>query len=752
MPDLAELELRIKSLEAETASRRLKDLEAQSKRNETAAGGLSSAFGGLVGKLKSAFDSIFSLKSALIGLTAALGVRQIFSFVTGVADLGDKLLKTSQEVGLSVEFLSKLRFAAEQSGTSLEELSQAFVILQDGLAQFRSTGQGPAAGAIARLGDDFEDAVLSGEDLEPLLLRLVRDFGQVEDAAQRIQIVRDLFGRGGAKFIQLFGEGDKGIEALLGRAKRFGDEWTEESARAADNFSDSLNAMGNALSATFENVLKPLFQPLADFFNGLAERIADNRDTVEDFFIGILRAADRSIPAIVDMFNDLFESIKSVAQPFIALRTSFVKLQLSETPTPFGSAKRDLDAIDAQIGRLNSDIANIQRGKRGPGFFGDSQPVSDLLFPIDTSPEQLEKLKMLRQELTDKYDAQMVKVRELSQELISLQALEHGFNIPSKNTGPLAGAIAELEAQSAALKAARFSGPPLPPGIDGLGQPIDRPELEGVGGRAPARRFLTANDKMIRALEEERAALGQTDDQRELSIALRKLEDNATIKERANIDALKEKYSDLFNSLREAEKLRSAVVNSFKAIGNAAGQAASDVLFFEQSVGDAMNSLYRSLASQALQKAIGELFDALGDAVGGLSKSGGGGGGSGPGGEYTPGDLGYTANARGNVFQNEQVVPFALGGFPGSGVFTAPTYFPMRGGRTGLAGEAGPEVAIAPLTRTPSGRLGVESVKSSESDRPAIWAPVFNVYANDYDSFRRSKKQVMQDLRDFAGG
>lgn len=45
--------------------------------------------------------------------------------------------------------------------------------------------------------------------------------------------------------------------------------------------------------------------------------------------------------------------------------------------------------------------------------------------------------------------------------------------------------------------------------------------------------------------------------------------------------------------------------------------------------------------------------------------------------------------------------------FANGGVVGGPTVFPMRDGRTGLMGEAGPE-AIMPLRRTSSGRLGVE--------------------------------------------
>lgn len=77
------------------------------------------------------------------------------------------------------------------------------------------------------------------------------------------------------------------------------------------------------------------------------------------------------------------------------------------------------------------------------------------------------------------------------------------------------------------------------------------------------------------------------------------------------------------------------------------------------------------------------------------------------------------------------VVPFARGG-----VVTGPTHFGL-GKSLGLMGEAGPE-AILPLRRGADGRLGVAS--GAPSDQPTNL--VFNVQANDAQSFRRSESQI----------
>lgn len=86
--------------------------------------------------------------------------------------------------------------------------------------------------------------------------------------------------------------------------------------------------------------------------------------------------------------------------------------------------------------------------------------------------------------------------------------------------------------------------------------------------------------------------------------------------------------------------------------------------------------------------------------------------------------------AKGAAFQKGMPVPFAKGG-----VIASPVTFPLAGGATGLAGEAGAE-AIMPLTRGADGRLGV-AVHGGGAASITV-----NIAATDVESFRRSEAQV----------
>jgi hypothetical protein len=145
----------------------------------------------------------------------------------------------------------------------------------------------------------------------------------------------------------------------------------------------------------------------------------------------------------------------------------------------------------------------------------------------------------------------------------------------------------------------------------------------------------------------------------------------------------------------------------------------------------ATNALIRNLFTM-LTNGIGS---SGGGGIGGFFGSllGFGGGGPGP-----PMRLPGSVNANGNIFSGGNVIPFAKGG-----VVSAPTLFPMSGGRTGLMGEAGEE-AIIPLRRGPGGSLGVQSYgrQSQAAQRTELNVNINLAGANGDETIRQIASQA----------
>lgn len=158
-----------------------------------------------------------------------------------------------------------------------------------------------------------------------------------------------------------------------------------------------------------------------------------------------------------------------------------------------------------------------------------------------------------------------------------------------------------------------------------------------------------------------------------------------------------EKYEDrqiqdLINLQREVDELTQRYqeqIDIVDALSGAAGQAFTDMITGSKSVEDALKDMARTVVNElfrilVLQRLIGSWNPTTGAGSGLAGWLGG-----------------LIFSAKGNVFNEGNVVPFAQGG-----VVSSPAVFPMTGGQVGIMGEAGPE-AIMPLSRNSAGELGV---------------------------------------------
>jgi phage-related minor tail protein len=160
-----------------------------------------------------------------------------------------------------------------------------------------------------------------------------------------------------------------------------------------------------------------------------------------------------------------------------------------------------------------------------------------------------------------------------------------------------------------------------------------------------------------------------------------------------------------FEGLRERTRDLTSGSNAFaKAITAAFAQGATGAKSFDS----VLKSLALRLSSLSLNLALKPLTGAL---SGGLGKLFGGG----------------LSGASADDAAEAPIQPFAKGG-----VIASPSFFPLGAGRTGLAGEAGPE-AIMPLARGPDGRLGVAATGG------AAQHVTVNIATPDAESFRRSE-------------
>ncbi|MCM2369641.1 phage tail tape measure protein [Aporhodopirellula aestuarii] len=225
---------------------------------------------------------VAAASATLAPITAAA-----FSF----ASSGDQLDKMSKRTGISVEALSQLGFAAEQSGSDLGVVEKGVRGMQRSLYD---AGQGSteAIDALAQLGLTASD--LSGMLPEDQFTILADKIATIEDPSKRAALAMKLFGRSGSDLLPLFGENAKGIANLRAEADALGRTMSTEDATAAAAFTDSMNRLKSVMTGVKNQIgaaVAPAFTRLAELVlantSGISVFLSENRGMI----VGITAAA-----------------------------------------------------------------------------------------------------------------------------------------------------------------------------------------------------------------------------------------------------------------------------------------------------------------------------------------------------------------------------------------------------------------------------------------------------------------------------
>jgi len=204
-------------------------------------------------------------------------VAPIALAVTKFVGLGDQLDKMSQRTGMSVEALSQLKFAAEQSGSSVEGLEAGIKGMQKMILN-AERGLSTATDTLDDLGISMDD--LAGKSPEDQFTFLAEALSRVEDPSRRAGLAMQAFGRSGQMLLPMLNGGAESINALRAEADRLGFTLTGAQATAAAEMADAWNRIKNLLLSVSIQIGTALAPHLISLAKWMTRVIAAARDWI----------------------------------------------------------------------------------------------------------------------------------------------------------------------------------------------------------------------------------------------------------------------------------------------------------------------------------------------------------------------------------------------------------------------------------------------------------------------------------------
>jgi hypothetical protein len=267
--------------------------------------------GGFGGKLTT-FEK--SVVGAFAGIAAGISAALIATI-----NHADEIGKAAQKLGIPVERLSELRYAAELADVSFEQFSKGIVKLNKNITEVAAGGTSAAAVAFQRLGVSMKELKTASPDV--VLLKLAESFAKLEDDASKTALAVAIFGKSGAELIPFLNQGASGIQKLSEEARKLGIIITKEVADGSEEFNDNLKRIGTSARAISLNILSS--GGVLDALNKLASAFAETAKDGESLqrvgnFIG------RSLEGLAFGFEAVRVGLLTITTPLNAVISSLI--------------------------------------------------------------------------------------------------------------------------------------------------------------------------------------------------------------------------------------------------------------------------------------------------------------------------------------------------------------------------------------------------------------------------------------------
>ena len=248
---------------------------------------------------------------------AAAGFGVVLAAATKASvDYADKIAKTSDKIGVNVEALQELRFAAKRAGVEQNTLDMALQRFTRRAGE-AAIGTGEAKAAIAEMGIELRDASGNIRSTNDLLRDVADAFQKTTDPATRLRLAFKLFDSEGAALVNMLSDGADGLNKVTQEARDLGVVMKESLVRDAEKAADKMGDLQKVLQVR------------------IASTVLENTDAIislTDAILSLVIAAGKAMGSVPPFMEWLGESVAaSIHGPalddFIRREDEITKLQ-----------------------------------------------------------------------------------------------------------------------------------------------------------------------------------------------------------------------------------------------------------------------------------------------------------------------------------------------------------------------------------------------------------------------------------------
>ncbi len=313
-----------------------------------------------------------AIGTAMVAAGGAMAVA-----MKGVIDRADQMYEASQALGVTVEDLSRMQYAAELSGVSAENLEKSIRKLSVGLYDASQNASGPAADAFRALGISATDAAGNVRPAIDVIGDMAKRFETLPDGAAKTALAIKVFGRSGADMIPMLNEGEAGLKAMYEEAEQLGIVLDTETAAAAERFNDNLTRLGKTKDGIVTKVTAGML-PAFDRLAGSMVVAANNSRGLQEVGRGLGFVMNGLIAVVMGVAGAIWAAGLAAAT-YAKVMGRLVKLDFVGAAQEWAAGSlRVNDSVGGTVNQIRALFATVQAGSATlPALTEDTEELAD---------------------------------------------------------------------------------------------------------------------------------------------------------------------------------------------------------------------------------------------------------------------------------------------------------------------------------------------------------------------------------------
>ena len=555
-----------------------------------------------------------ALGTAIAGGAIAVATG-LTAMVKGAIDSADAMRDLSIRTGVSTETLSAFGYAASQTGTDVDTLAKGMKALAINAANSLNPTSEMAKIFKELKIDAIDPATGSLKDIGDLTLEVADRFKAMEDGTTKLALAAALLGaKAGPQLIEFMNQGSVGMAEFTDKARDLGLVLDTETAKAADDFNDTLGDLkavtqGYALALAKE--LLPDLQELAGSFRDTATE----GNKVSEMAQGTVQFL-RGLATVAHVVSSAFEIVGTGIATLVAQGQAAVKFitgDLRGAISLYQAASQGFGAeLDEAFGRNQSaqkpDFSNVRGSPQvlpkvdvvavGRALSNPTAPKAGKSGKSDAQ-KAAEDLERSYQSLNERLAEQIALHGETGEAARVRYEIEHG----------------ELSALDATKAAALIKDAEH---LDLLDEIAEHEQIAADAAKKHAEeqaRLQEMREDVLQTIREETELVGMSAEQQEIWNNLKW----------AGVDAESEWGRQITSATRELQAQREAMSDQIEAMDSLRDAGSGFLRDIKEgknvweSLGDAIDKVADKLFDLAAENIMDQIFGKQGDPAGGSS-------------------------------------------------------------------------------------------------------------------------------------